>query len=291
MENLVWSVDPILLKVGPVSVHWYGVLFGMAFLVGFSLMRSVFRKEGKPERYLDPLWFYMGIGTVVGARLGHVLFYDPAYYLSHPLQIVAVWNGGLASHGGAIGIALALYLFSRRHPETPYVWLLDRMAIPAVLGGCFIRIGNFFNSEIAGLPSNLPWAVIFQRIDELPRHPTQLYEALCYFLIFWLLYATYQRRYPALPQGMLSGLFLVLVFVARFFLEFTKMPQASFEGSMPLSVGQLLSIPTIVVGLILLWRCRKVSSLQAPPGPGVEAASASEKSSISRSLRRSLPRP
>lgn len=257
MENLVWSIDPVLLKIGPLSVHWYGVLFGIAFMVGFALMRRIFRREGKPERYLDPLWVYMGVGTIVGARLGHVVFYDPVYYLNNPLQIVAVWNGGLASHGGAIGIALALYLFARKYPEMPYLWLLDRMAIPAVLGGCFIRIGNFFNSEIAGLPSTVPWAVIFERIDSVPRHPTQLYEAVSYFLIFWVLYLTYQRRYPALAQGVLSGLFLILVFLARFVLEFTKMPQASFEGVLPLTVGQLLSLPAILLGFMLLWRAHR----------------------------------
>ncbi|MGF6705619.1 prolipoprotein diacylglyceryl transferase [Pseudomonas frederiksbergensis] len=253
MDYFVWNTDPVLLSIGPVNIHWYGVFFAAAFIVGFSIMRRIFANEGKPEKDLDPLCCYMAAGTIIGARLGHVLFYDPAYYLSHPLQIFAIWNGGLASHGGAIGIALALLIFSRRHPQMPYVWLLDRISIPAILGGVFIRIGNFFNSEIVGLPANLPWSVIFSRIDSLPRHPTQLYEAFVYLIVFLLLYSTYQRRSRSLPNGVLSGLFLILVFTARFFLEFTKMPQASYEYAMPISVGQWLSIPAIIIGGLILW--------------------------------------
>lgn len=254
MHYFVWNIDPILLNLGPIHIHWYGLLFAGGFVVGFAIMRWIFRREGKPEADLDPLLLYMMAGTIIGARLGHVLFYDPVYYFHHPLEILEIWKGGLASHGGAIGIFTALYLYARRHPDQPYGWLLDRMAIPGVLGGAFIRIGNFFNSEILGTPSHLPWAVVFARVDNVPRHPVQLYESAAYLLTFAVLFFVYKRLYPHLRTGLLSGLLLVLVFTARFFLEFIKVRQASYGYSFPLSVGQWLSLPFIVLGIVLLIR-------------------------------------
>jgi prolipoprotein diacylglyceryl transferase len=191
---------------------------------------------------------------VIGARLGHCLFYEPAYYLRRPLEILMIWRGGLASHGGAVGIFLALYGYSRRRPDQPYLWLLDRMAIPTALGGSFIRLGNLFNSEILGISTDVPWAFVFARIDDLPRHPAQLYESLAYLLIFGVLFAVYRKRGSHTPRGLLLGLFLVLVFGARFVIECVKVRQAAFGEALPLSMGQLLSIPAILVGVVLLVR-------------------------------------
>lgn len=253
---IYWDVGPILVEVGPLAVRWYGVLFAAGFLAGYLLVRRIYRREGKPEADLDVLLLYLVAGTVVGARLGHCLFYDPAYYLAHPLEILQIWEGGLASHGGALGVLLALYLYARRHPGQPYLWLLDRIAVPAALAGAFVRVGNFFNAEILGEPTDLPWAVVFARVDPVPRHPAQLYEAIGYAAIFVVLLALYRRYGARTPRGMLLGTFLVLVFTYRFLVEFVKLPQAAFEPGLALSVGQLLSLPFVAAGVLLLLRAR-----------------------------------
>lgn len=265
---LVWSPDPVLLRAGPFTVHWYGVLFALAFFLGYLLVRRMFVREGRPEGDLDRLLLYMMVGTVVGARLGEVLFYNPAYYLSNPVEIVKVWEGGLASHGGAIGIFTALWLYARRRPDQPYLWVLDRIAVPTALAGMLIRTGNFFNSEILGVPTDLPWAVVFARVDALPRHPAQLYEAAAYGLIFLVLLAAYRRRGAVTPHGLLAGLFLILVFSARFAIETVKVPQAAFGEALPLSVGQILSVPAIALGAWLLVRALRADGAawsQTPP--------------------------
>jgi phosphatidylglycerol---prolipoprotein diacylglyceryl transferase len=252
-----WDVNPILVQVGPLAVHWYGVCFAAAFLVGSWIMQWIYRREGADPASLDRLFLYMPLGAVLGARVGHVLFYDPHFYATHPLDIVKIWEGGLASHGAAAGILIALYLLARRPGSPPYLWLLDRVAIPTALGGAFIRLGNFFNSEIVGTPTSDAWGVVFDRVDPIPRHPVQLYEAVAYGLIFLVLLGVYRRRGPARRPGGLLGLFFVLVFSARFLLEFLKTPQAEYEAGFVLTVGQLLSIPCIPAGLILIARARR----------------------------------
>jgi phosphatidylglycerol---prolipoprotein diacylglyceryl transferase len=252
-----WNINPILAQFGPFAIRWYGLCFAAAFLVGYWIMEWMYRKEGKSTEVLDSLLIYMLVGAVVGARLGHVLFYDPSYYFSHPLEILKIWEGGLASHGGAIGILIAFYLYTRRAGAPRYLWLLDRAVIPTALGGFFIRMGNFFNSEIVGIPTTGWWAVVFDRVDAAPRHPVQLYEALAYLLIFLALLTVYARRREALGEGALLGLFFVLVFSARFVLEFVKTPQAEYEMGFPLTVGQLLSIPFVIAGAVLIVRAGK----------------------------------
>jgi prolipoprotein diacylglyceryl transferase len=168
---MIWDADPIMLDLGFVSIRWYGFLFSLGFLAGYAQMKRIYIREMKPLEDFDRLLVIMLVSTIVGARLGHCLFYEPAYYLSHPLEILRIWRGGLASHGGAIGILIGLYIFTRMRPSQPYPWLLDRIAIPTALAGCFIRVGNFFNSEILGEPTEVPWAVTFARIDLVPRHP------------------------------------------------------------------------------------------------------------------------
>lgn len=271
---IYWNADPDLLQLGSFRVRWYGLCFAAAFVAGFYLMRWIYRREGKPLADLEPLALYMFSGTLVGARLGHVLFYQPGYYLPRPLEIIKIWEGGLASHGGVVGILIALYVYTRRRPGqrregaeghasgartpgVPYGWLLDRMAVPAALGGCFIRLGNFFNSEILGVPAEVPWAVIFTRVDAVPRHPAQLYESLSYLVIFFVLLRVYRRWGRHVPRGLLLGLLLVLVFGARFLIEFVKVRQAAFGQALPLGVGQLLSIPAVGAGAALLSRAHK----------------------------------
>ncbi len=254
MVTLHWNPDPILVAFGPLAVRWYGLFFAAAFLVGYGIMVWLYEQEGRSTKSLDGAFMYMFLGTIVGARLGHVLFYEPQYYLTNPLEILKVWEGGLASHGGAVGILVALWLYARRSGAPSYLWLLDRVAIPTALGGFFIRTGNFFNSEIVGTPTSGWWAVVFERFDAVPRHPVQLYEALAYLIVFVALVAVY--RWSEYREGFLLGLFFVLVFAARFGLEFVKMPQAAYEAGLAVTVGQMLSVPFILVGLALMRRAR-----------------------------------
>ena len=249
-----WHVSPEILRLGPFALRWYGLCFALAFLVGYFIVQWIYQRELKPERDLDRLLFYMLGGTLAGARLGHCLFYEPAYYLSRPLEVLMFWEGGLASHGGLVGIVLALYLYSRPRPEQSFGWLLDRIVIPSALGGCFIRLGNLFNSEILGTPTDVPWAFVFARVDTAPRHPAQLYEALAYAVIFAVLLTVYRKRGTQTPRGLLTGLFLALVFGVRFLIEFVKVRQAAFGEALPLSMGQLLSIPLILIGIGLVVR-------------------------------------
>lgn len=205
----------------------------------------------------------MILGTVIGARLGHCLFYEPSYYLSHPIEILKVWNGGLASHGAAIGILISVYLFTKKYKDFNYAWVLDRVVIVVALAGFFIRIGNFFNSEIIGLPTDLPWAVVFHRIDALPRHPSMLYESFSYMAIFIYLWSKYSKWKAETPKFAIFSRFLILVFSARFLIEFTKENQSLFENGMILNMGQLLSIPLILLGIFLYFKSKKLQKSES----------------------------
>ena len=261
-----WDPNPELTSIGFLTIRWYGIFFAAAFLVGFQIMLRIYVKEGRPSSELDRLLFYMMLGTVIGARLGHCIFYDPQFYLTHPLEILKVWKGGLASHGGGLGLLLAIAWFVRKTEGISFLWLVDRIAIPTALGGAFIRIANFINSEIVGLPTHGNWGVIFERVDTLPRHPVQLYEATAYLLVFFLLLWVYRRSVLRLRQGAITGLFLILVFSARLLLEFYKTPQASFRASEIFSMGQLLSMPFIIVGLVLLFNATLREKVPKPSG-------------------------
>jgi len=260
-----WSVDPVIFRIGSFAPRWYSLLFGLGFLASFYIMRRMFLREGKPERDLDALLYWVLGGTVIGARLGHCLFYDPAYYLSNPLEIIKVWEGGLASHGGFVGVLTALYLYAWSRPEQPFLWVLDRIAIPAALTGSLIRLGNLFNSEILGTPTDLPWAFVFELRDAVPRHPAQLYESIAYLGIFAVLVTLY-RRADANPRlGQIAGAFMTLVFSARVLIEFVKPEQAHFDLGLALTMGQLLSLPVIAAGLWLLQSSRRRDRRPATP--------------------------
>jgi len=257
-QYLIWNTDPEIIRIGPLALRWYTSFFILSFLSGLAIMKRIFLHEGKPLTSLDSLLTHTVIGMLIGARLGHCLFYEPAYYLSHPLEILMVWHGGLASHGAAVGILIALYLYARKwRPEQPYLWVVDRVVIVVALAGCFVRLGNFFNSEILGLPTDLPWAIIFARVDNIPRHPVQLYEAFAYLLIFMALHFKYKKRDGAIPQGLLLGWFLIFIFGYRLFAEVFKERQAAYGADSMLTVGQWLSIPAVLTGVYLVWRARK----------------------------------
>lgn len=252
-----WDVDPEIFRLGPVAVRWYGLLFASSFLIGYIIMNKIFKNENLGEAVLDRLTVYMAIGVVVGARLGHTFFYEPGYYLKHPAEILAVWHGGLASHGAAIGILIAIWLFVRKEHKD-YLWALDRIAIVVALSGFLIRMGNLMNSEIYGVETTVPWGFVFLRNHEVaPKHPTQIYEGLAYLFIFFLLYRLYWRKKGEHLQGLLISLLCMLVFIARFFIEFLKEDQVAFEAGMKLNMGQWLSIPFILLGLGgLIWSIR-----------------------------------
>ncbi|MCK5917086.1 MAG: prolipoprotein diacylglyceryl transferase [Cocleimonas sp.] len=256
MNYITWNIDPVLVALGPLKVHWYGLLFALGFIIGFQIMQWIFKRENKNIEDLDRLLWFLLIGVIIGARLAHVIFYDPSYYFSDPIKILKIWEGGLASHGGAIGALIGLYLF-KRNTEYSYLWLLDRLAIPTALVATFIRIGNLFNSEIAGIQTTVPWAIIFERIDILPRHPAQVYEALSYLFIFIVLFSLYKISKIKDKPGMLFGILLSFVFIARLLIEFVKTKQAAYSSDLWLSTGQLLSIPFILVGLLLIFLAMK----------------------------------
>ncbi|MBP8126204.1 MAG: prolipoprotein diacylglyceryl transferase [Aeromonadaceae bacterium] len=250
-----WNADPILLQLGPLAIHWYGVLFAGGFLLGYQIMQWIYRREGHPTEQLDKLLTFIFIGTVLGARLAHVVFYEPAYYFSNPWEILKIWKGGLASHGGTLGVLLAILIFVRQHSDVRLLWLLDRLAIPTALTACFIRLGNFMNSEIVGLPTDGSWGVVFEKVDMLPRHPVQLYEAGGYLLTFILLLVLY-RLNKMQREGLAFGLFMTLIFGSRFLLEFFKTPQAAYEVGYSISVGQWLSVPFILLGILMMLRAK-----------------------------------
>ena len=250
MEYFIWDINPVLFEIGPVSVRWYGLCFALAIMFGYMLGSWIFKREGNDEELIDPLLYYLVAGIVIGARLGHCLFYEPSIYLNDPIRILKVWEGGLASHGAVLGIFLSIFIFVKRHREFSFLGLLDMLTIPSMIGAAMIRLGNFFNSEIIGTTTEVPWAIIFKRVSVSPRHPVQLYESISYLLVFFLFMFLYTKTKLIKKPGALVGLLLSLVFSIRFVLEFFKKTQSEFEGLI-ISVGQWLSVPLIIFGLIL----------------------------------------
>lgn len=253
LTYITWNINPDIFTLPFIDhpLRWYGLLFALAFLISQQIMYFIYQKEGRPKRDVDTLTIYLVLATIVGARLGHVLFYDPVYYAQHPHKILMTWEGGLASHGGVIGIIIGIYLFSRK-TQVSYLWVLDRVSIVAALAFCMIRLGNLMNSEMIGTPTSLPWGFIFTRQDEIPRHPAQLYEAIHYFMSFIVLFLIWSKQKDRMRNGYLFGWALVIMFSLRFVDEFFKINQENFEDGMILNMGQLLSIPFILTGLVIL---------------------------------------
>lgn len=265
-----WNPDPILLEFGFLKLRWYSLMFLIGFVWGWFILKKIFTRENKPLELMDSLLVHVVLGTMIGARLGHCLFYDPDYYLSHPIEILKIWEGGLASHGGTAGVIIAVWMFSRRHLETPFMWILDRLSVAVPMVAGLIRIGNLMNSEIIGKPSDVPWSFVFLRHDQIPRHPAQLYESFTYFALFGVTTWLY-RRNPNSPRGLIFGTAILGIFTARIFLEFFKENQEPFEAGMILNMGQLLSIPFVIVSAWLVIR-----ALRAGPPPA-EAKAAKKK--------------
>jgi len=253
MTHFIWDIDPNIFSFGALQLRWYGVLFVGSFFLGLQILQWIFKREGKEVLLLDNLLIYVMVGAVIGARLMHCFAYEPDFYLSHPLEILKVWKGGLASHGGMIGVVTALWLFAKKY-QLSFWWLLSRVTIPGALTAAFVRFGNLFNSEILGLPSDAPWAIVFARIDMVPRHPVQLYEAFAYLFLVLILVTTYRKVSNRFATKILPGVFLSYMFTVRFLLEYTKTRQADYTTSLPFTTGQMLSMPFIVLGILwIVW--------------------------------------
>lgn len=271
-----WHVDPVLFHIGSLGIRWYSLLFISGFILGWYIFRWFFRREGVPEKLLDPLLYTLLICTIVGARLGHCIFYQPDYYFGSWKgfwEIFMPWKGGLASHGGAIALLLGMWWFSAKYGKPngfDFLWIMDRLCITVAFAGCFIRLGNLFNSEIYGDVTTLPWGFIYElRGETEPKHPTQLYEALSYLILGLVLLWFYWKKLDRTPRGFYFGWFLVGCFGMRFLIEFIKEPQVEFENAMTLDMGQWLSIPFIVAGIaiLVLAYMRNTGSRATPPQP------------------------
>lgn len=298
IQAIHWDVTPEIID-GWSTPNYYGLLFVTGLIIGYFVVRKMFRKENVPDEKLDTLVLYMVLATIIGARLGHVLFYGPYWdyvdatgqfhpgYFSNPWDIVKVWEGGLASHGGGFAILLALWIYSRRVSKKPYLWILDRIAAPVAVAGIFIRLGNLVNSEIVGKITDVPWGFKFMHYDcpsdfDCPwevitvRHPAQLYEAIAYAIIFAVLMHMYWKRHAWKHQGRVFGAFLVLLFGARFIIEFFKIAQSDGREEWLLNTGQLLSIPFVLVGIYLFWRSFKPQAYMAGINPEIASEDASD---------------
>jgi len=277
LNYIHWNPDPEIINIFGFSLRYYGILFVGGLILCIYILGWIYKRENIPSQNLEKLSIYGMIGIMVGARLGHCLFYEPSYYLSHPVEMILpitfptdggikfIGYQGLASHGGALGLLIALYFYSRKTKHS-MIDTIDLIAVVAALGSGFIRLANFMNSEIIGIPTTKPWGVIFKQVDNIPRHPAQLYEAISYFIIFAIMMILYNKMRIKLKNGFFFGLVLVLIFTARFIIEFVKEDQVGFENGMTFNMGQLLSLPYIFVGIGFiifgLWKTRKLSAQQ-----------------------------
>jgi len=260
-----WNPDVVAFHLGPFAVRWYSLCWCIGLLSVYVLMHRMFREQKLKEEQFDPMFLYCFVGILIGARLGHCLFYEPEYFLAHPLEMFlpvkfaadGSWRftgyEGLASHGGTIGLIAALWFFARKVGLT-YLHVLDNVSIVTPITAMFIRLGNLMNSEIIGRPSDVPWAFVFERVDQLPRHPGQLYEALCYCLFFFVGWWCYRRRPALVGTGFFFGLCIFLIFLSRIFIEYTKENQVAFEDGMLFNMGQLLSVPFVLLGAYFICR-------------------------------------
>lgn len=275
--QIIWDVNPELFSIGPLSVRWYGALWAIGILLALIIITKIYKHEKLPEEWIDKKFIYVVLGTIIGARLGHCLFYEwhllpePAKflgitfkygnpYLVKPWEMLYIWQGGLASHGAAIGILIAMYLYNKKVTFKGFIWGLDRLVIGAAITGAAIRLGNLMNSEIYGSVTNMPWGFVFVNDphgDGLPHHPTQIYEMLYCLVTYAILHWLYWKKDAARRVGLLFGVFLIGIFGTRFLLEFIKLDQEAFESGMWLNMGQILSIPFIIWGIYLIFNSKK----------------------------------
>ena len=279
LNFITWNVDPVFLHLGPLTIRWYGILWAAGIWFTLMIVQRLFKHENLPEAWLDKLFIYTVVGAILGARLGHCFFYEwqlldkPVtilgitfqygnHYLSHPWELLYIWRGGLASHGGAIGILIAMYFFNKKVSKRGYVWIFDRLVIGVAICGACIRLGNLMNSEIYGGVTTLPWGFIFPRDfqnDGLPHHPTQIYEMIYCLITFAILWWLYWKKEAYKKNGLIFGVFLIGIFGSRFGLEFIKNNQEVFESNLSLNMGQILSLPFIIWGIWLIVRSLKTS--------------------------------
>lgn len=281
INAITWNVNPELFSIGSLTVRWYGLMWALGIWLCLVIVQKIFQKEKHPEKWVDKLFIYTVIGTVVGARLGHCFFYEWTLldepitflgitfkytnrYLTHPWELLAIWKGGLASHGGAIGILISTYLYDKKVSKKGMIWVLDRLVIGAAVTGAMIRLGNLMNSEIYGSPTDMPWGFIFVRAGETqPMHPTQIYEMLYCLVTFAVIYWLYYKKDASQKTGLIYGIFLLGIFGTRFLLEFIKLDQEQFEAGMFLNMGQILSIPFIAWGIWLVYNALTKLALDA----------------------------
>lgn len=258
--SIVWNFNPVLVSIGGFEIRYYSLMWAAALFVGAWIFGYFCKKEGRPQALADSAFLYIALGTMIGARVGHCLFYEPEYYLLKPWAIITeIRNGGLASHGATIGIIVAIWLCSRKN-RVPVMWMTDRLGVIAPISGALIRFGNLFNSEIIGHQTDVPWGFKFMRlhrglsVDQVPAcHPTQLYEAVCYIATFLLLWWMYHKTEAPRRRGLMFGVALIGIFLTRFFIEFVKINQVAFEEGMSLNMGQWLSVPFIALGVFCVW--------------------------------------
>ena len=270
---ITWDVDPTLFTLLGREIRWYGLLWVLGLIVAVSIVQRIFKHEKLPEKWFDSLFVYMMLGIILGARLGHCLFYQPEYYLARPVEILKIWEGGLASHGGVIGIIIAVWLYSRNVTKKSMLWTFDRVMVPTGFTAGMIRLGNLMNHEIYGAPTQQPWGFRFiKNLHEWmhgappfytePSHPTQIYEALIYFMVFGVTMYLYWKTNAKNKQGLILGVGIAMIFIARFFIEFIKNVQVESEIAMRdntgLILGQWLSIPFILWGIWLIWNANRV---------------------------------
>lgn len=280
LNFITWDPRPEIFTIPGIDwpVRWYGLLWALALLASHFVMNRIYKTEGRTNKQLDTLTLYVILGTIIGARLGHCLFYGPLWdmydiqgnlleegYLDHPLNLFKIYEGGLASHGGAIGIIIGTLYYCRKEKESLW-WIFDRLVVVVPLASMLIRLGNLMNSEIIGKKTSMGLGFIFLQIDNVPRHPAQLYEAIFYFFLFILMYWLWKNKRETLGQGFMLGVLCVTMFTMRFFVEFIKENQVDFENNLTLNMGQILSIPFVMAGFYLMWRAKKHL-----PSPSAEA--------------------
>ena len=293
--SIYWDFDPVMLRLGEnFDVRYYGLMWALAIGLAAMMFDRFVKREGLPEKVSESIFYFGTLATIIGSRVGHCLFYEPDKYLAEPLRILTdIRDGGMASHGAAIGLLIGLWLFSRRN-KLPYLWSLDRIMIAVAIGGAMVRFGNLFNSEIIGAPTDAPWGFIFARLYPagtpveamVARHPAQIYEALCYVVTFVVLMWLYYKRDMARRRpGLMFGVGLIGIFLTRFLIEFVKENQEAFEQSMTLNMGQWLSVPFIVMAVVLIWyslsrpevKPAEVKSAPATPAPATKKPKAKKK--------------
>ena len=262
--EITWTTDPEIFTIGTWGFRWYALMFVIGFASGYKIVECMWKREDINPNWIDPLLYYTLAGTIIGARLGHCLFYNPSYYLSNPIELIKVWEGGLASHGGVLGIIIAIYFFSKYVSHRSMMWTFDKLVTPTGLVAALIRIGNLMNHEVYGHPTDKPWGFRFiedmyawkngaEPIFSAPSHPTQLYEATCYLITFALCMWLYFKKDAWKKEGLIFGIFMICIFASRFFIEYLKEVQESFEEGMVLNMGQLLSIPFVIMGVYFVW--------------------------------------